>query len=193
MPKTIDESAVYRAVIDGLIELGYAGLTTQVIAKTAGVNEVTLFRRYGTKAGLVEHAINAALSEAPLARVGYTGALQADLIGIVTAYLQTYSEYGNLVATMLVELPRHPELRAGMTTAQHNIEGVTGIMGRYVADKQLQPDDPLVHASRLLGPIMMLGLGARATALPVPAIEPRDHVRAFLSGARAPRRRARSS
>lgn len=35
-------------------ERGYAGTTTRAIAERAGVNEVTLFRRFGTKAGVLK-------------------------------------------------------------------------------------------------------------------------------------------
>ncbi|OEH85118.1 TetR family transcriptional regulator [Desulfuribacillus stibiiarsenatis] len=47
-------------IIDAAIELikdkGYAGATTKAIAKKAGVNEVTIFRHFGTKKGILEAA-----------------------------------------------------------------------------------------------------------------------------------------
>lgn len=49
-------------IIDATIELvnekGYKGATTRAIADRAGVNEVTLFRHFGSKKGIVEAAIH---------------------------------------------------------------------------------------------------------------------------------------
>lgn len=49
-------------IIDAAIELvnekGYKGATTRAIAERAGVNEVTLFRHFGNKKGIVEAAID---------------------------------------------------------------------------------------------------------------------------------------
>ena len=37
---------------------GYAGTTTRIIAETAGVNEVTLFRHFGSKENLAREIMN---------------------------------------------------------------------------------------------------------------------------------------
>jgi AcrR family transcriptional regulator len=42
-----------------LAELGFAGTTTRRVAEEAGVNEVTLFRHFGTKERLLEEAVRA--------------------------------------------------------------------------------------------------------------------------------------
>ncbi len=57
MPKVVDETRIFTATMDRLMAHGYDGATTREIAAAAGINEVTLFRRYGSKAGLVERAI----------------------------------------------------------------------------------------------------------------------------------------
>ncbi|PYI54641.1 TetR/AcrR family transcriptional regulator [Paenibacillus flagellatus] len=46
------------AAIDLMAEKGYDGTTTKEIAAAAGVNEVTLFRHFGTKQKLLEAAFN---------------------------------------------------------------------------------------------------------------------------------------
>jgi TetR/AcrR family transcriptional regulator, mexJK operon transcriptional repressor len=46
------------ATIDLMAEKGYDGTTTKEIAVAAGVNEVTLFRHFGTKVKLLEAAFN---------------------------------------------------------------------------------------------------------------------------------------
>ena len=50
--ETTDERIV-RAAGVLFAERGYAGTTTRAIAETAGVNEVTIFRRFESKAGIL--------------------------------------------------------------------------------------------------------------------------------------------
>jgi AcrR family transcriptional regulator len=45
-------------------EFGFRGATTRLIAETAGVNEVTLFRTFGSKAALIDEAIRANADQA---------------------------------------------------------------------------------------------------------------------------------
>ena len=54
MPKVIDENNIFKTVIDMFISRGYEGAITKEIAEVAGVNEATLFRKYGSKAKLFE-------------------------------------------------------------------------------------------------------------------------------------------
>jgi AcrR family transcriptional regulator len=51
---------IIRAAWRCFEEKGYDGATTRAIAKAAGVNEVTLFRRFGDKAGLFTAAFEEA-------------------------------------------------------------------------------------------------------------------------------------
>lgn len=46
------------AAIDLMAEKGYNGVTTKEIAAAAGLNEVTLFRHFGSKQNLLEAAFN---------------------------------------------------------------------------------------------------------------------------------------
>lgn len=45
---------------------GYRGATTRRIAEEAGVNEVTLFRHFGSKAALIEQALRASTATEPV-------------------------------------------------------------------------------------------------------------------------------
>ena len=51
------DSKIIEATIDLVGELGYKGMTTRQIAERAGVDEVTLFRRFGSKESLVKKAV----------------------------------------------------------------------------------------------------------------------------------------
>jgi AcrR family transcriptional regulator len=61
-------------------ELGWRGTTTRRIAEAAGVNEVTLFRQFGSKELLLNEAIEAAVSDpgTPLPMV--PGAMHEELV-----------------------------------------------------------------------------------------------------------------
>lgn len=48
---------ILEATLRVYAEFGYRGATTRRIAEAAGVNEVTLFRRFGSKAMLIELAV----------------------------------------------------------------------------------------------------------------------------------------
>ena len=50
-------AAVLEATVSALIEHGYDGLTMERIADRAGVNKTTLYRRWGSRAGLVVDAV----------------------------------------------------------------------------------------------------------------------------------------
>jgi AcrR family transcriptional regulator len=110
MPKVIDESRVFEAAVDLFVTHGYEGTTTKDIAAAAGVNEATLFRRYGSKAQLMEAAIDRQWQDVPLTSLEYTGDLERDLTAIVDAYVETNRLRGAIVPALLVELARNDEL-----------------------------------------------------------------------------------
>ena len=183
MPKIIDETKIFSAAIDILMSLGYDKATTKDIADIAGVNEVTIFRKFGSKAGLFEKAIEHQLSDTPLDKVAYTGELEADLLGIVNAYLETNERYGNIIAIILLELPRNPDLRGSINTPWSNLQGIIKVLQKYQKEGLLKDEAPLTTISALLGPIMVHQMFRRAALdLPVPVIDSAAHVASFLHG-----------
>lgn len=183
MPKVVDEARIFAAAIEEVMARGYDGATTREIADAAGVNEVTLFRRYRSKAGLFEQAIASRLVDTPLNRLAYTGDLEADLLAIVRAYLLTNEAHGDIVPMILIEMPRHPELQPSMSAPLRNLRGVIGIIERYQEEGLLSAESPLATISSLLGPIIISQLFRRANlAPPVPAVDPKAYVGAFLRG-----------
>ncbi len=183
MPKVVDETRIFTAAIDQLMARGYDGATTRDIADAAGVNEVTLFRRYGSKAGLIEQAIASRLADTPLNRLAYTGDLEADLVSLVRAYLLTNEAHGDIVPLILIEVSRHPDLRSSMEVPWRNLDGVIGIIQRYQRDGLLGQEHPLSVIGSLLGPVMIIQMLRRANLqLEAPIVDPEAHVEAFLRG-----------
>jgi AcrR family transcriptional regulator len=183
MPKIIDETKIFNAALELLVSHGYEGATTQKIAEISGVNEVTLFRKYGSKAGLFEKVIEHRFSDTPLNALFYTGELEADLLAIVGAYLETNEAYGDIVPNILIELRRNPELQGTFNTLWKNLQIILKILQKYQKQGPLKEESPLVSLGALIGPIMVDQMLRRANLnLPLPTIDPQEHVDRFLRG-----------
>ncbi len=190
IPKLTDEPRIFEVVVRLFVLHGYEGATTKEIARAAGVNEATLFRKYGSKAELFERAINYQWSDVPIGKVSYSGDLEADLRSIVDAYLETSLLHGAIVPMLLTELSQRRDLETAFSVAWANIGVVVEIMVRYQSQGLLQAEDPLLTLSALLGPIMVTHMFRRAgLGLPLPEVDAEDHVRSFLDGRRPDRPR----
>ncbi len=183
MPKLIDEGRVFTAVLEVFVTKGYAGSGTKEIARLAGVNEATLFRRYGSKAELVVAAARAHLREVPLRELRATGELEQDLLLIVEAYLETNARVGAVIPVLLVEAARHPELAPALQTVWENLSPMLGIIERHQASGALQRESPLATMAALIGPLLAMGMFRQAN--PGQSLFDADaqhHVRCFLQG-----------
>lgn len=186
MPKRVDEERIFTAAVEMLMSGGYGGATTKAIADEAGVNEVTLFRRYGSKAGLFEKAIGHRLADTPLNKIAFTGNLENDLHAIAEAYVETNESYGDIVAIILIELPRYPDLQELMSVPWNNIQGILTLIRTYQNQGKLRREPPLSTLGALVGPIMINMMFRRANLrVPVPAVDLRSHIETFLNGRRA--------
>ena len=186
MPKRVAEAQIFEAAVTVLARRGYSAATTQEIAALAGINEATLFRRFGTKAELIARTIDHQLADTPLDKLAYSGQLATDLEAVVDAYIQTNQTHGDVVLILLQEIPRHPDLRASFGTPLSNIQGVAQIIGRYQAQGDLIKESPWLTLGALIGPVVVNGLFRRADLAPgVPEIDVSAHVQAFLAGRRS--------
>ncbi|MEV1172701.1 TetR/AcrR family transcriptional regulator [Nonomuraea sp. NPDC049784] len=73
--------AVREATLAELAEHGYRGLTVENVAERSGVHKTTVYRRWGSVAGLISDALELARDE-PWP-VPDTGSIEGDLRGIV--------------------------------------------------------------------------------------------------------------
>ena len=183
MPKVINDKDVFRAAIDVLSACGYESATTKNIANAAGIHEATLFRKFGNKFNLIEQAIRAQFMDVPLAKVAYTGDLQADLLSIVDAYLKTSKMVGNILPILLIEIPRNPELKNLLEIPWKNISRITNILEQYQTQNIIKQEPVLNSISVLLGPLMVSHLIKETNMdLSIPPIEPQEYVEDFLHG-----------
>lgn len=92
-------------------EHGWRGTTTRRIAEAAGVNEVTIFRQFGSKEALLLESIQTASQDdvAP-ALPAEPGDLRAELTSWVVAHHAEIDERRLIIRNCLAEWAEHPEL-----------------------------------------------------------------------------------
>jgi len=89
---------------------GLEGATTRAISREAGVNEVTLFRNFGTKEQLLEAVVGGKFGRpAPPAEEDpkHGASLRSDLKAFAARYEQLLVENMPLIRTMIGEIHRH--------------------------------------------------------------------------------------
>jgi AcrR family transcriptional regulator len=184
MPKLIEDEQIYRAVMQTIMERGYAGATTKQMAEAASVSEVTLFRKYASKAQLVKRAIAALIEQSDFtAATEYSGDLPADLLRVLTAYKASVIVQGGFFAVLFSEISRNPELAESFAEPLNLFRAIGQLLARYQAEGCLQPEPPLQAVAALLGPLIYAE--AMRNAMPANQLPPLDlqtHVRRYLEG-----------
>ena len=93
-------------------EHGWRGTTTRRIAEAAGVNEVTIFRQFGSKEALLLESIQAASlgDETPAVLPAQPVDLRTELVTWALAHHAAISGKRQLIRNCLAEWEDHPEL-----------------------------------------------------------------------------------
>jgi len=134
MPQTGEASRrVIAAARELFTERGYAATTTRAIAQRAGVNEVTLFRRFGNKAGILreiaaefgEQAAGVAAATAPDA----TGDTRERLTALARMEITSAIGNGGLALRLALEARHVPEVAAVLGAGSSgNFAGLVGYL-----------------------------------------------------------------
>lgn len=183
MPPTITDQKILEAALAVIAERGYAGATTKEIAAAAGINEVTLFRRFDSKRNLLAAAVEQEAENFSAAGIEYTGDLEADLLRIVRFYYGLMTQRGRVVLMLMSEVPRQPELVEIMQTPFGLMRKVSDLIARYQRDGVLVPEPPTQTFLALLGPLFLGGiLGYLDPQTSLESIDPAQQVAHFLQG-----------
>ena len=183
MAKLINDSEVFAAAIDTLLARGYAGATTKLIAQRAGINEVTLFRKYGTKVQLVVAAVAHERMQLEEHALEYTGDIAADLLKIVGVYQGASPRQSQLLLFIMGEMVRYPELRETLQVPFRLVSKFSQLIVRYQQEGDLKAGEPLLIVGAFLGPVMLNTMLRSADPdLPVPPLDLAVHVNRFLDG-----------
>jgi AcrR family transcriptional regulator len=176
-------------------EGGYHGATTRRIAATAGVNEITLFRHFGSKDVLLREALahcpgveDAALPDEP------RDPLQ-ELTEWTRAHLRHLHERATLIRTCLGEFSERPDLvTPEISCPVRATSALAAYLGRLKRHRlAVAPFDERVAAAMRMGVLFADGIGRDI----VPAMydtDPADalteYLAVFLRGIGAERSRA---
>lgn len=194
-------------------ELGFRGATTRRIAQAAGVNEVTLFRTFGSKAALIDQALQWSATAPHCHR-----AVQAlpeepahperELTAWATAQLDELRRNRTLIRQAMSELAQRPNaapcVARGWAGADHDLRSYV----RRLAKAELITagrDDALAAAAMLMAALFSDAMGRDMMPELFPPADraPALYVRLFLravdcrephrSGTRTARRGVRAS
>lgn len=104
----IRDRELLATTLDVLAETGYDRLNLDVVATRARASKATLYRRWPSKAALVVAAFVQAVDHSGVAPD--TGSLREDLLQVVTRISTEMRRLGDLIAALLPEMRRNPEL-----------------------------------------------------------------------------------
>lgn len=183
MGRTVADDRLLEAALEVIAREGYAGATTRQIAAEAGVNEVTLFRRFGSKKGLMMAAVEWEAQTNHAADIDYTGQLEADLERIVEFYGGLMRRRGHVVLMLAAEGARLPELSEILRGPTTLIGRAVSILARYQTSGVLVDEPPAQALAALVGPLLL------SKVLSIVGLEPASesfdatlNVRRFLAG-----------
>lgn len=133
-PPTSPEETRQR-IIDAAVEVGsqvgYPKATTKAIAEAAGVNEVTLFRHFGTKENLFLAAVEkyGGPAIAPAIEAQFTGEYRQDMMLLGNLLMNMFLERGEMMRLLLCESVNIPEVKNVMA---RNPRELRKMLARYL-------------------------------------------------------------
>ena len=174
--------AILEGTIQCIYKLGFQNLTTKCIAKEAGVNEVTIFRRFGSKTAVLDALFQYEAQSIAVNAIYHTGDLEADLIRIVDTMWYAIKNRQSIIPIILLELPRNPALQE---RAQHSVQAVgqlTQIIQQYQAEGELKPAPPLIAFSALIGSLVFMALVESVMPQINESFDSQAYVQQYLDG-----------
>lgn len=166
-----------RAAAQVFAEKGYARATTRAIAAAAGVNEVTLFRQFGTKQNLFMAVIE---QFSPLAGIASLvnqepgGSYRDDLLRLARLFDGVLAQHRESVLLMLCESQHLPELRAVASQLPYRLrQTFAAYLRRQIARGVVRDLDPDVMAQAFAGMVFANQIG-QAILLPGMRLEASD-------------------
>lgn len=133
---------ILRAAAQVFAEKGYARATTRALADAAGVNEVTLFRHFGSKQGLFSAVIEAYAAPALTAAFEpqLTGDYRQDLLTMGGHVLQALLERREAMRLMLCEAEHFPEVRQALAENPRQLrQALAGYLRQQMAQGRVRP------------------------------------------------------
>jgi AcrR family transcriptional regulator len=108
----VREAELLRATLEVLRQTGYDRLTVDAVVARARASKQTIYRRWPSKADLVVAAFASAVAGLPAPQD--TGSLRNDLLALLDSLLDELADLGDVIAGLVGELRRNPELATAM-------------------------------------------------------------------------------
>lgn len=145
---------ILEATAELVNEKGYKGATTKEIATRAGVNEVTLFRHFGNKKGIVEAVIKryefVDLLEV-IFKEKVVWEVEKDLKTFVREYQKLLEEKKSIILLSIKEAGEFPELDAMLKhIPQKYVEILEGYLRKMMENKKIKKQDPYIVATNFV-------------------------------------------
>jgi len=128
--------AVFRATLEEVVRVGYAGLGIEEVATRAGVNKTTVYRRWPTKDALVASALSSL--PAQFGPLPHAGSFRADVIEWLTGMARFVDTVGGKAMLRVALLddrersPVFPSVRAAWISYDET-RGLEAIVNRAIA------------------------------------------------------------
>lgn len=155
MPKKIEDELVFKKTITMVLDRGYMGTTTKELAKDIGINEVSLFRKYGNKLNLIKTSFDNLFSTTPFSSLTYTGDLRQDLKSALISYIETNRIIGDIIPSLLLDIKNNPELKDILNQAMLNVDRFNTIIERYQDEGVLKAGPSVMFVNLLLSPLLL--------------------------------------
>ena len=152
------ERTILRATLEELAAADYGGLSIEDVARRAGVNKTTVYRRWPTKADLVGSALTELADRMVVGPSA--GSLRADLLEIGRRMLAlTLSLEGQGLARIGLLRRREPELAGTLNRLRAVREKhLQALLGAAVDRGELPPDADLALMLDMLGGLLQVRL-----------------------------------
>ena len=188
--------AILAAAADLFAERGYRGTTTRAIAQRAGVNEVTLFRRFGSKKGLLValgESWSGSMAGFAVGRLPDPSDTTGTLAALAGLEITQAERFGGAAMRLAMDAQSCPEVAEVLGSGPgQNFAGLAEYLAGRQAAGDLRSDlDPAVMAevffaitSSLVMSRQVLGGAANAGHLPIDQLT-RQVLEVYLHGVSA--------
>ena len=153
---------ILKAAAEIIASRGYTRATTRAIAEAANVNEVTLFRHFGTKRNLLSEMIQDRSALPDLKAIfqnALSGDYRQDLILLGTAFYRAITQRKEALRLMLCEAQEIPELGEVLVQVPDQLrEILTDYFRKAITGGQAREMDPEVMAQGFLGMFFSYGI-----------------------------------
>lgn len=175
---------ILAAAAQVFAEKGYARATTRGLANAAGVNEVTLFRHFGSKQGLFAAIVETYAAPALNAAIAtqLTGDYHHDLCIMGAEVLRALLESGSPMRMMLCEAEHFPEVRQVLAQNPRQLrQALAGYLRRQMAQGRVRSLHAEAAAQAFWGMFFAYTVSLWLVDEPLnPALSPEELVAQFV-------------